>query len=146
MRLAWLLVLGVLSPSQGGANLDTDFKIIISPDRSVQSLAKRDVARMFLKRTTTWPDGTVVVPVDQSSRSPVRLVFTSEVLKVEGFEKMSAVETYWQQQVFSGRGAPPAVKSGDTEVVAFVAANPGAIGYVSAGADVSQVKTVTVTD
>jgi ABC-type phosphate transport system substrate-binding protein len=131
---------------QGGATQDADFKVVVSPENEVASLARRDVARMFLKRTTNWPDGSAIVPVDQSSRSAVRVLFTGEVLKVEGLEKMSAVENYWQQQIFSGRGSPPPIKASDEEVVAFVAANPGAIGYVRGTADVSAVKTVALED
>jgi ABC-type phosphate transport system substrate-binding protein len=101
---------------------------------------------MFLKRTTNWPDGSAIAPVDQSSRSAVRVLFTGEILKVEGLDKMSGVENYWQQQIFSGRGSPPPIKASDKEVVAFVAANPGAIGYVSGTADVSAVKTVALED
>ena len=76
----------------------------------------------------------------------MRVAFTGEVLKAEGLDKMSSVENYWQQQIFSGRGSPPPIKASDQEVLAFVAANPGAIGYVSADADTSAVKTITLKD
>ena len=146
MRVAPLLLLGMLLLPQAGTTQEAELRVVVSPESSVESLPRRDVARMFLKRTSTWPDGTAVVPVDQSSRAPVRLLFTSEVLKAEGFDKMSAVENYWQQQIFSGRGSPPAVKASDAEVIDFVATTPGAIGYVSAAADVSRVKTLAVED
>jgi len=147
MRLVSLFLSGaLLLLPQGGATQDAGFKVVVSPDRSVTSLARRDVARMFLKRTTSWPDGSAIAPVDQSSRSPVRLSFTDEILKVEGLAKMSAVENYWQQQIFSGRGSPPPIKGSDDEVVAFVATTPGAIGYVSASADVKTLKTVELED
>lgn len=146
MRVASFFVLGLLFLPQGGASQDADVKVVVSPESPVKSLAKRDVARMFLKRTTSWPDGTAVVPVDQSSRSTVRVAFTREILKTEGFEKMSAIENYWQQQIFSGRGSPPAIMATDAEVVAFVAANPGAIGYVSGTAEVSATMTIALED
>jgi ABC-type phosphate transport system substrate-binding protein len=129
-----------------GMTQDAGFQVIVSSDNSATSLARRDVARMFLKRTSTWPDGLAVLPVDQSARSAIRVLFTREILKVEGLEKISAVENFWQQQIFSGRGSPPPIKARDEEVVAFVAANPGAIGYVSAAADVSAVKAVALQD
>jgi ABC-type phosphate transport system substrate-binding protein len=146
MRVASFLLLGMLLLPQAGTTQEAEFKVVVSPETSVESLPRRDVARMFLKRTSSWPDGTAVIPVDQSSRSPVRLLFTREVLGVEGFDKMSAVENYWQQQIFSGRGSPPAVKASDADVIEFVAANPGAIGYVSATADVSSVRTLALED
>jgi hypothetical protein len=83
-----------------------------------------------------------VVPVDQSARTLVRLAFTREVLKLEGLPQISAVENYWQQLLFSGRGAPPAIKASDAEVVAFVTATPGAVGYVATGAEAGGAKVV----
>ena len=146
MRLFVILLAGVFLLPQGGAGEDADFRIVVSPDNPVDSLARRDVARMFLKRTTNWPDGSAVAPVDQSSRAEVRTLFTQEVLREEGLEKMSSVENFWQQQIFSGRGSPPPIKGSDDEVIAFVAANPGAIGYVTWKADARAVKTVALED
>ena len=58
--------------------------------------------------------------------------------------RISAIESYWRQQIYSGRGVPPPVKATDADVVAFVAANPGGIGYVSAAADTAGVKVVEI--
>jgi hypothetical protein len=52
---------------------------------------------------------------------------------------------YWQQQIFSGRGVPPLELSTETAVVEYVRAHPGAVGYVSAGADIRGLKVVEVT-
>ena len=60
-------------------------------------------------------------------------------------KEIASVNSYWQQQVFSGRASPPVVKPSDAEVVAYVAATPGAIGYVAADATVAGVKVLTVT-
>lgn len=57
---------------------------------------------------------------------------------------VTAVETFWQQQLFSGKELPPAVKASDDDVVAFVKAAPGGIGYVSAGANVVGVIVIDV--
>jgi ABC-type phosphate transport system substrate-binding protein len=47
---------------------------------------------------------------------------------------VQAVKGYWQQAIFAGKNFPPLEKSNDAEVMAFVAANPNAIGYVSPAA------------
>ena len=44
----------------------------------------------------------------------------------------AAVRSYFQQLLFSGRGVPPVEKGSDADVLAFVRANPGGVGYVSA--------------
>jgi hypothetical protein len=60
-------------------------------------------------------------------------------------KSVTAIKTYWQQQVFSGRDVPPVERPGDAEVVAYVRENVNAIGYVSAGAPLARgVKAVTI--
>jgi hypothetical protein len=41
------------------------------------------------------------------------------------------VKSFWQRQIFSGSGVPPQERASDEEVLDFVRANPGAVGYVS---------------
>jgi ABC-type phosphate transport system substrate-binding protein len=135
-------LLCVLVPGASGSA--DDFKIVVSAKNPPASIKRQDLARIFLKKTTRWPDGQPLVVVDQSSRTPVRTAFTRDVLKTEGLSQMSAVESYWQQLLFSGRGTPPAIKVSDAEVLAFVSATPGAIGYVSGGADTTGATVVPV--
>jgi ABC-type phosphate transport system substrate-binding protein len=70
------------------------------------------------------------LPVDQAEGSSVRKAFSEAV---HG-RAPSAVEAYWQRQIFSGRGVPPLQKMSDDEVIAYVRSNPSAVGYVSRGA------------
>lgn len=51
---------------------------------------------------------------------------------------------YWKQMIFTGKGKPPKAFKTEAELIAFVAATKGAVGYVSAGADTSAVKALTV--
>ena len=75
--------------------------------------------------------------------SEVRKEFTNAVLG----QSLMGVKNHWQQQIFAGRAAPPPVKETEAEVVAFVAATPGAIGYVSTSASLSSgVKVITTSE
>ena len=99
------------------------------------SLSKDDVSKAFLKK------GGALVAVDQGKSAKVRDAFSKELLG----RPAAAVATYWQQQIFAGKEVPPPEKGSDAEVLAFVRANPKAIGYVSAGADLGAgVKSVPV--
>lgn len=138
--LAWAAGIARPATSEGG------FRVIVASASAVSELKRDEVARIFLKKQTRWKDGKEVSPVDQSARSAVRLAFSRDVLAVEGLEKISAVENYWRQQIYSGRGTPPAVKTSDEDVRKFVATTPGAIGYVSSDADLTGVKAVKVQD
>lgn len=125
---------------------DGGFRVIVASSSAVSEMKRDELARIFLKKQTRWKDGKEVSPVDQSARSSVRAAFSRDVLAAEGLDKISAVENYWRQQIYSGRGNPPAVKTSDDEVRRFVAATPGAIGYVSEDAELAGVKTVKLQD
>jgi hypothetical protein len=92
-----------------------------------------------MKKTTLWDDGTKVLPVDQVE-GPLRESFSKDI---HG-KTMVAVKNYWNQVIFSGLGVPPPVKASDPEVLAYVKANPGAVGYVSATAPITEVKVLRV--
>ena len=104
-----------------------NFVVIVNSSNSATTLPKGEVAALFLKQVTTWPDGSMVTAVDLPERAPVRAAFSRTVIG----RPSSAVHAYWQQQVFSGRGVPPTQRGSDAEVVAYVRANPNAIGYVA---------------
>src|SRR5258706_7829121 len=103
------------------------FKIIVNSSNGSARISKTDLNALFLKKMVKWSDGTPAVPVNQSKKSGVRDSFTTTV---HG-KSVAAVDSYWQQQIFSGRDVPPAEKASDAEVLAFVKANAGAVGYVS---------------
>ncbi len=92
---------------------------------------------------THWPDGTTVEPVEPPEKSRTRAYFLSDVMNGKS---ALALKAFWQKRVFSGRDTPPVEKASDEEVVAFVRANPGAIGYVAADARSDGVKVVELKD
>jgi len=107
---------------------DARFKVIVHPQVKGSQISRDSLSSVFLKQALKWGDGTAALPVDQSVRSAVRSVFSSEVLK----QGLVEVQVYWQRQMARGQ-TPPPVKTSDEEIVAFVASTPGAIGYVSPG-------------
>jgi ABC-type phosphate transport system substrate-binding protein len=102
------------------------FKVIVHPGVTGKSVKRQVLGDIFLRRVGTWGDGSPVSPVDLLSDSPTRRAFIKEVLGLSAFE----VQQYWVAQMSRGRVPPPTRKSED-EVIAFVAANRGAIGYVA---------------
>lgn len=111
------------------------FTVIVNASEATSSMAKGDVSNVFLKK------GGKLTPVDQGKGSPTREAFSKAV---HG-RPVAAIQSYWQQQIFSGKDVPPVEKGSDAEVIAFVKANPGSIGYVSSGAELGGgVKALTV--
>ena len=106
------------------------YRVIVNASNGASSLSAEDLQRVYLKKMTTWKDGSPVAVVDQGPKSPVRAEFSTSVLGRD----VPSMKNYWQQSLFAGRGVPPIEQPGDAQVAAFVASNPNAIGYVSASA------------
>ena len=105
------------------------FVLIVNPDIKVDAVDRAFVANAYLKKSDEWPDGKVVLPIDLDEHFPVRAVFTREVLH----KTRSQLRSYWDQQIFSGKGTPPPQASTTKAVVQYVLSHPGAIGYIPAG-------------
>jgi ABC-type phosphate transport system substrate-binding protein len=133
------LLLAMLLPAATAA---ADYVVVVHSSNPVSSLTKAETSRLFLRSATLWPNGEHVKPVDLAKGSPARAAFTKEILG----RSMGAIDQYWTQSVFSGRAIPPPEKRSDAEAVAYVRENPGAIGYVAAGASTDGVKRVAVGD
>ena len=116
------------------------FKIIVNSSNSSTKISKADLNAIFLKKMVKWSDGIPALPVNQSKKSTVRDSFTTSV---HG-KSVAAVDSYWQQQIFSGRDVPPAEKTSDADVLAFVKANAGAVGYISDSGATAGVKVISV--
>jgi hypothetical protein len=141
LLLAGLTLLAGPVPAQEPAA--PRFQVIVSASNPVTELVRVNVSRWFLKQANTWPNGKVVVPLDQSSRSEVRAAFCIGIHR----QSLAAIESYWQKQIFSGRTLPPFVKVGDAEVMSYIAGNANAIGYVSGSTALAPgVKVVTIKD
>jgi ABC-type phosphate transport system substrate-binding protein len=146
IAVAALLMSAALGTAAPPAADEKPFVVIVGASNPATTIRRQDLARFFLKKTGRWSDGRGVLPVDQSAGSPVRSAFTKAVLAIEGMGQISAVQSFWLQQVYSGRNTPPPVKATDAEILAFVASTPGAIGYVGAVPSDGGVKVLTVTE
>ena len=114
----------LLAPAAGAA--DTTVKVVAHPAVPGTQIRRGTLADVFLGRTSRLANGQPIVPVDQSSQSSVRAAFSESVLA----QPVAAVQAHWIREIHNRR-RPPLTRGSDAEVMAFVAANRGAIGYVS---------------
>jgi ABC-type phosphate transport system substrate-binding protein len=106
---------------------EADFVVVINAVNPTQLLSRQEIARMFLKQRNRWDHGERVRPVDLSELRTIREQFSLEVFRRRTID----IEDHWRSLVFSGRDVPPTEKASEVEVLEYVAANPGAIGYVA---------------
>src|SRR5215212_1849291 len=138
VRLAGLLA-GLVSAlfvlgSSVHAQSELPFRIIVNAENEIPLLTRENAANVFLKRVQVWETMDSILVVDQQPTSPVRRVFTREILNRD----VGAVRAYWTQVIYSGLAVPPTERRTDTEVIEFVATHPTAVGYVSASAKLSE--------
>src|SRR5256885_498614 len=68
-------------------------KIVVHASNSVAPASRDEIARIFLKKKTSFSDGRPVVPVDLDENSAVRRAFSKDILGRD----ISSVLTYWQE-------------------------------------------------
>lgn len=135
-----LLSIVVACVGQASAVEATGFAVIAHPESSAGSLSREFVADAFLKKIVRWPNGDAIRAVDLRLDAPARRQFSEDVLR----RSVSAVRSYWQQRIFSGRGVPPPELDSDAAVIRHVQSHRGALGYVSERAETGVVKIVTL--
>jgi ABC-type phosphate transport system substrate-binding protein len=118
----------------------SSWRVIVNSHNPIVSVDRKFLTDAFLKKVTRWSHEDLIRPVDLRADASTRRAFTEEVLK----RSIAAVKNYWQQMVFSGRDVPPPELDSDQDVVKFVNKYPGAVGYVSANANLEGTKVLNL--
>ena len=137
-RITYIVAIGLLASANVWAQSGS-YKIIVNPANPEDSISKSALARIFLKKSSTFLDGHGATPVDLPLNSPARASFSGSILG----KSPSDVEAFWQQQIFSGKDIPPAQKS-ESAAIDFVRFNSKGIAYVSTDANVKGLKVLHV--
>ena len=138
INLVGLVLASGLDASASDASVD--FKVIVNAKVVGQKLPRAVLAEIYLGTVERWGDGTIITAVDLSSTSPVRAAFSQQALGM----RVEAVRFHWLRQLENGK-RPPISKSSDEDVIAYVASERGAVGYVSFAAHVpATVREITV--
>jgi ABC-type phosphate transport system substrate-binding protein len=134
VRLLPALLLGILFSATPARGQD-GYRVIVNVANPLEGLTKSEAARLFLTRAT-WDSGEQVYPVNLEVTSAVREEFSRDVLGVTA----TAATQQWKRAT----GDPPAWMATEREVLAFIRLKRGAIGYVSAAANLQGVKVLTI--
>ena len=138
-----LFVAAVLAAAAVFAAEPAGFKVVVNSASTMTEIDVENLSRIYLKVTASWPDGSEAVPVDMAPETELRKGFSKAV---HG-RKVAAIKSYWQRQIFSGKGIPPMEFNSEEDVLFFVSVTPGAVGYVSNSTPlISGVKELRVRD
>ncbi len=139
MKIKSFALLLFLVPLLAGTVLAADFALVVNKANSESTISENDAKNIFLGKKTAWENGTRVIAVTQEN-SPVHEGFTKEVVK----KTPAQFSTFWKKALFTGTGTPPKDFGNDSEMKAFVAANPGGIGYIARSALDGSVKELRI--
>jgi len=123
------LLTGVLiAVTQAGQAAD-EIVLVANPDVGVTTLSVDAVKAICTGKTANWNNGAAVV-----------LAVLDGGVTHEAFVRTYAGKTpsqfavFWKKQAFTGKGFEPKAFASESELLKYVAATKGAIGYVSAAA------------
>lgn len=131
-----------LLPSAEAQGVDRSLRVIVSKENKVASLSTDDLNRIFLGKKTLWESGTRIVPAMPEEESPAGEIFLAGTLK----KSVSQFRAYWKRLLFSGGGTVPKVFRSSSQLVDFVARQPGAIAVIEASAVDDRVRVLEVSD
>lgn len=134
-RIAAAVAAALLATAAAAA----DAIFIAHPDAPSTQLPREDVKNILLGNRTKWEAGQVIKLAVLTEGAAHESVMQGILGRTpDQFDK------FWKKQVFTGKGVMPVQFKTDAEIVGYVAANPGAFGYVTAGATLQGVKEVTL--
>jgi ABC-type phosphate transport system substrate-binding protein len=120
------LLLATLTPG-ASAHADLPVVAVIVHPSQTETPTLAQIKRIYLRQQRFWSDRTPVRPVNREYGSVTRRRFEARVLD----STVEALARHWNEQYFQGV-LPPLTLASDAAVREYVAARPGAIGYVEA--------------
>jgi ABC-type phosphate transport system substrate-binding protein len=116
-----------------------DVVVIVNEGVKATSASADDIRGVFTGDKSTLGDGSKVTPATLKGGAAHEAFLKAYVGKSD-----AAFRTAWRSLVFSGQGSMPKTVDSDAAMVEYVAATPGAIGYVGKGTEHDKVKALTI--
>jgi ABC-type phosphate transport system substrate-binding protein len=130
-----LLIVLILAATAAFAE---DVAVVVNPSTKISDVSSSDLRDVFNGEKSTLA-GVHVVPVTLRG-GPAHEAF----LKAHVGKSDSAFRASWRSLVFTGQGSMPKTFDTEAALIDYVAATPGAIGYVSRSTNRDKVKTLVV--
>ncbi|MEI6146877.1 MAG: phosphate ABC transporter substrate-binding protein [Methylococcales bacterium] len=112
--------------------------IVVSATSPVSKLDKEQVANLFLGKSSSFPDGSAAMPIEQTDNTAAHEEFHKQVTE----KSASQLKSYWSKMIFSGKGTAPKEVSSNAELLKLLASNPAMIGYIDKNAVDKTVKVI----
>jgi hypothetical protein len=136
LRVLTLAIAMILLDSLGWAQ---DVTIVVNSGLSISQITETELRDIFIGVRSRFDDGTRALPVLLKG-GPAHEVFLHRHIR----ETPDEFRVRWRKAVFTGQGSMPKEFSSEAELLHYVEATPGAIGYVSRRPDRITIKILTI--
>ncbi len=124
-KTRWLITLVAFLGCWSAASAQ-DVVLVANKGVQISKIKAADLRAIFIGEKTRFADGSHAVPVTLKGGA-VHEVF----LKNHVGESPGDFQAQWRKAVFTGQGAMPKAFDSESALIEYVAATPGAVGYVS---------------
>ena len=117
------------------------FAVVVNTESKLSKMSEDDLSRIFLGKKTLWDDSaTRIQPALLEEEQATSQAFLEGSLK----KSVSQYRAYWKRVLFSGGGSSPRTFRNSSQVIEFVARQPGGIGVVETSALDGRVKALEI--
>jgi ABC-type phosphate transport system substrate-binding protein len=116
-----------------------DVLVVVNKTVSASQISSNELRDIYMGTRSHFSDGSRAIPVVLKG-GPVHEVFLNHYID----ENPDEFRTRWRKAVFTGQGAMLKEFGSEAAMLEYVAATPGAIGYVSRIPNPDSVKVLTI--
>ena len=132
------LILLLSSLGSWSAAQAQDVALVANRGVQISEITNADLRAIFMGTRTRFADGFHAVPVILRG-GPAHEVFLKNYIG----EAPDEFRALWRKVVFTGQGSMPRAFDSEAALLEYVAATPGAVGYVSRISSEDRVKSLT---
>ncbi len=107
---------------------NAEIAVIVSRDNQNAKMDQDSIARIFLGKSSSFPNDADATAVDMKKGSDEHNEFTESFLD----KTPNQLATYWSRLIFTGRARPNKEVSSAAEMKKIIAKNANMIGYIDA--------------
>jgi ABC-type phosphate transport system substrate-binding protein len=137
-KIRWLILLFGLVGCWSAA-VAQDVVLVANKGVQISEIRNADLRAIFKGEKTRYADGSHAVPVTLKGGAAHEVFLTRHV-----GESPDEFRAQWRKAVFTGQGSMPKACDSESSLIEYVAATPGALGYVSRVSAADNVKSIAV--
>ncbi len=123
----------------GEVHSTSDIIIIINKDVKEISLKKNELRSIYLGDKSVWTNGEKINFVILK-KGPTHKIFLDAYIN----KTSKNFVRYWKRQILTGKATMPKLVDSEKEIIKYVSTTDGAIGYVSEGFLMNDIKTINI--